>query len=102
MAAPPRAKSTSALVQCARRSAQRGPSTGRDPRDCSCRAGRGTSGGLDSESGAAPRMSIVLESQALSRRAVLAGAAVIAFAGAARAQLATFSKGKLVIETAKG
>ena len=47
-------------------------------------------------------MSIVLESQALSRRAVLAGAAVIAFAGAARAQLATFSKGKLVIETAKG
>jgi uncharacterized membrane protein (UPF0127 family) len=47
-------------------------------------------------------MSIVSESRALSRRAVLAGAAVVAFAGAARGQLATFPKGKLVIETAKG
>jgi uncharacterized membrane protein (UPF0127 family) len=47
-------------------------------------------------------MSIVPQTRALSRRAVLAGAAVIAFAGAARAQLATFPKGKLVIETAKG
>jgi uncharacterized membrane protein (UPF0127 family) len=47
-------------------------------------------------------MSIASESQALSRRAVLAGAAVIAIAGGARAQLATFTKGKLVIETAKG
>jgi len=43
-----------------------------------------------------------LESRALSRRAVLAAAAVFALAGAARAQLATFPKGKLVIETAKG
>ncbi len=47
-------------------------------------------------------MRIVLESRALSRRAVLAAAAVFALAGAARAQLATFPKGKLVIETAKG
>ncbi len=47
-------------------------------------------------------MSVVSESQALSRRAVLVGAAVTAFAGGARAQLATFPKGKLVIETAKG
>ena len=47
-------------------------------------------------------MRIVSESRALSRRAALAGAAVIVFAGAARAQLATFPKGKLVIETAKG
>jgi len=47
-------------------------------------------------------MSIVSESRALSRRAVLAGAAVFAIAGGARAQLATFPKGKLVIETAKG
>ena len=47
-------------------------------------------------------MSMVSETRALSRRAVLAAAAVIAFAGAARAQLATFPKGKLVIETAKG
>ena len=47
-------------------------------------------------------MSIISESRALSRRAVLGGAAVVAFAGAARAQLATFAKGKLVIETAKG
>jgi len=47
-------------------------------------------------------MSIVSESQGLSRRAVLAGATVIAIAGGARAQLATFPKGKLVIETAKG
>jgi len=39
----------------------------------------------------------------LSRRAVLAGAGLLAFSGAARAQqLATFSKSKLVIETAKG
>jgi len=43
-----------------------------------------------------------LESRALSRRAVLAAGAVFALAGAARAQLATFPKGKLVIETAKG
>jgi uncharacterized membrane protein (UPF0127 family) len=39
----------------------------------------------------------------LSRRAVLVGAGLLAFSGAARAQqLATFSKSKLVIETAKG
>jgi uncharacterized membrane protein (UPF0127 family) len=39
----------------------------------------------------------------LSRRAVLEGAGLLAFSGAARAeQLATFSKSKLVIETAKG
>ena len=47
-------------------------------------------------------MRIVSESRTLSRRAVLAAAAVFALAGAARAQLATFPKGKLVIETAKG
>ncbi len=39
---------------------------------------------------------------ALSRRAVLVGAGLIALSGAARAELATFSKSKLVIETAKG
>jgi uncharacterized protein len=39
---------------------------------------------------------------AMSRRAVLAGAGLIALLGAARADLATFSKSKLVIETAKG
>jgi len=39
----------------------------------------------------------------LSRRAVLVGAGILAFSGAARAQqLATFSKSKLVLETAKG
>jgi len=39
----------------------------------------------------------------LSRRAVLVGAGLLAFSGAARAQqLATFSKSKLVIETVKG
>jgi len=39
----------------------------------------------------------------LSRRAVLTGVGLIAWSGAARAQqLATFSKSKLVIETAKG
>jgi uncharacterized membrane protein (UPF0127 family) len=39
----------------------------------------------------------------LSRRAVLVGAGLLAFSGAAGAQqLATFSKSKLVIETAKG
>jgi uncharacterized membrane protein (UPF0127 family) len=39
----------------------------------------------------------------LSRRTVLVGAGLLAFSGAARAeQLATFSKSKLVIETAKG
>jgi len=39
----------------------------------------------------------------LSRRAVLVGAGLLAFSGAARAQqLATFSKSKLVLETAKG
>jgi hypothetical protein len=39
----------------------------------------------------------------LSRRAVLVGACLTALAGAVRAQqLATFSKSKLVIETAKG
>jgi uncharacterized protein len=39
---------------------------------------------------------------ALSRRAALTGAGVIALLGAARADLATFSKSKLVIETARG
>ncbi|HXP72746.1 MAG TPA: DUF192 domain-containing protein [Stellaceae bacterium] len=39
---------------------------------------------------------------ALSRRVVLAGVGLIALSGAARAQLATFSKSKLVIETSKG
>jgi uncharacterized membrane protein (UPF0127 family) len=38
----------------------------------------------------------------LSRRAVLIGAGLTALSGAARAQLATFSKSKLVIETEKG
>ena len=39
----------------------------------------------------------------LSRRAVLVGVSLIAWRGAARAQqLATFSKSKLVIQTAKG
>jgi len=47
-------------------------------------------------------MSIFSESRALSRRAVLAGAAAIVFSDPARAQLATFSKGKLVVETTKG
>lgn len=38
----------------------------------------------------------------LSRRAVLVGVGFIALSGVARAQLATFSKSKLVIETSKG
>jgi uncharacterized membrane protein (UPF0127 family) len=38
----------------------------------------------------------------LSRRAVLVGAGLTALSAAARAQLATFSKSKLVIETDKG
>jgi uncharacterized protein len=38
----------------------------------------------------------------LSRRAVLVGAAVLAFTGGAHAQLVTFTRSKLVISTAKG
>ena len=37
-----------------------------------------------------------------SRRALIVGAGLLAFVRAARAQLATFTKSKLVIETAKG
>jgi uncharacterized membrane protein (UPF0127 family) len=39
---------------------------------------------------------------ALSRRAVLAGASLVALSVAARAQLASFAKSRLVIETGKG
>jgi uncharacterized membrane protein (UPF0127 family) len=47
-------------------------------------------------------MKIASASRSLSRRAVLAGAGLVTLSGRARAQLATFSKSKLVIETAKG
>jgi len=39
---------------------------------------------------------------AIGRRAVLVGLGLVALRGAARAQLAAFTKSKLVIETAKG
>lgn len=47
-------------------------------------------------------MTARVRSITLSRRALVIGAALLAFSGAARAELATFTKSKLVITTSKG